>query len=155
LKQLFLTLSALAGIVTASTAQVAVSGSPAEVIRARQANYKQMGAAMKGINDQLHGGAPSLPVIRRGSRLIAASALQLLRWFPPGTGREAGVRTRARPEIWSDGVGFRRAGAGLLIAARTLDAAAQRGDLDAIRAAVPQVAHACGACHDDYRAPEH
>jgi cytochrome c556 len=65
------------------------------------------------------------------------------------------VRTRARPEIWSDHAGFRRAGAGLLVAARTFDAAARRGDMAAIRAAVPQLAHACSNCHDDYRAPEH
>lgn len=155
MQKLSLSLVAIAGIVTAATAQVVVSGSPADMIHARQANYKQMGAAMKGINEQLHSAAPSLPVIRQGSHLIATYAVQLLRWFPPGTGPEAGVRTRARPEIWTDGAGFRRAGAGLLIAAQNLDAAAQRGDLDAVRAAVPQLGRACGACHDDYRAPEH
>jgi len=127
----------------------------ADTIRARQANYKQMAAALKGINEQLRGGTPSLPAIRRGSSLIAADAVQLLRWFPRGTGAEAGVRTRARPEIWSDGAGFRLAGAGLLVAARNLEAAARAGDLARIRAAAPPVARACGNCHDSYRAPEH
>ena len=37
----------------------------AATIRARQANYKQMAAAMKGISDQLRGVDPSLAAIRR------------------------------------------------------------------------------------------
>ena len=150
MKRLVLTAAAVAAIVTA-----AQTPSPADLIRDRQAHYKQMGGAMKGINDQLHSGAPAIGAIRQGSHVIVTFAPQLLRWFPRGTGQEAGVRTRALPEIWSDNANFRRAGATLLVAARALDAAAQRGDMDAIRAAVPQVAHACGNCHDTYRAPEH
>jgi cytochrome c556 len=114
-----------------------------------------MGAAMKGLNEQVRGSNPSLPVIRRNSAVIAGFAPQLLRWFPAGTGDESGIETRARPEIWSDHAGFTRAGAGLVVAARALDAAARRGDMAAIRTAVPQVAHACSTCHDSYRAPEH
>jgi len=110
---------------------------------------------MKGINDQLRGAAPSIPAIQEGSRVIVTFAPQLLRWFPRGTGPEAGVRTRALPEIWSDGQNFHRAGATLLVAARALDSAARSGDIAAIRAAVPQVARACSNCHDTFRAPEH
>jgi cytochrome c556 len=126
----------------------------AATIHARQAHYKQMAAAVKGINDQLRGSSPSLPAIRRGSAVLARFAPQVLLWFPRGTGPEAGVRTRARPEIWSDQEGFRRAGAGLLVAARNLDAVARRADIAAIRAAMAGVTRACGACHDDFRAPE-
>jgi cytochrome c556 len=152
LKHLLLTAAAIAAIVTTAAAQ---NRTPADLIHERQAHYKQMGGAMKAINDQLHASAPSIAAIQQGSRVIVSFAPQLLRWFPRGTGPEAGVRTRALPEIWSDDLNFRRAGATLLIAARALDAAARRGDLDAIRAAVPQVAHACGNCHDTFRAPEH
>jgi cytochrome c556 len=151
LKHILLTAAAIAGIVTTAIAQ----NRPADLIRERQGHYKQMGAAMKGIYDQLHASEPSVDTIRQQSHVIATFAVQLVRWFPPGTGAEAGVRTRALPEIWSDNLNFRRAGATLLVAARALDAAAQRGDLAAIRAAVPQVGHACGNCHDTYRAPEH
>lgn len=152
MKHLLLTAAAIGAIVTTAAAQ---NRTPADLIHERQAHYKQMGGAMKAINDQLHASAPSIAAIRQGSRVIVGFAPQLLRWFPRGTGPEAGVRTRALPEIWSDDLNFRRAGATLLVAARALDGAARRGDLDAIRAAVPQVAHACGNCHDTYRAPEH
>jgi cytochrome c556 len=150
MKQLALTAVAVAAIL--ATAAIAA---PADTIRMRQGNYKQIAAAMKGIGEQLRNSEPSLPAIRAGSRTILGFAPQVLRWFPRGTGPEAGVRTRARPEIWSDHAGFRSAGARLLVAARNLDAAARAGDLDAIRAAAPELAHACSNCHDDYRAPEH
>ena len=153
MKQLLLVAAALAGLVTAAAAQNRAP-SAADTIRMRQANYKQMGAAMKGINEQLRSGAPAIPAIRAGSRTIVGHAPNVLRWFPRGTGLESGVRTRARPEIWSDHAGFTRAGATLLVAARNLDAAARRGDLTAIRAAAPPVARACSGCHDNYRAPE-
>jgi cytochrome c556 len=145
--------AALAAIVTAAAA--AQNRAPGDTIRMRQANYKQMGAAMKGINEQLRAESPALPAIRAGSRTILGHAPQVLRWFPRGTGPEAGVRTRARPEIWTDHAGFRRAGAGLLVAARNFDAAARGRDVAAIRAAASQLARACSNCHDDYRAPEH
>jgi cytochrome c556 len=151
-KRLVLSAVAVAAIVTTAVAQ---TPSPADRIHERQAHYKQMGAAMKGMYDQLHASTPSIDSIRQGSRVIVTFAPQLLRWFPRGTGPEAGVTTRALPVIWSDNANFRRAGATLLVAARALDAAAQRGDMDAIRPAVSQVAHACGNCHDTYRAPEH
>jgi len=150
MKQLILIAAAVAAIL--ATAAIAA---PADTIRMRQANYKQIGAAMKGINEELRGSAPSLPAIRARSRIIIGFAPQVLRWFPPGTGLEAGIPTRARPEIWTDHAGFRRAGAGLLVAARAFDAAARLGDLDAIRGAASRLAHACSVCHDDYRAPEH
>lgn len=152
MKHFLLASLALFGVIGAALAQTNRS-SPVHTIQMRQANYKQMAAAMKGINDQLRGGSPSLPEIRRHSALIHRHALQVLRWFPRGSGPEAGVRTRARPEIWSDHAGFRSAGARLLVAARQMDAAARGGDVSAIRAALPRLQSACGGCHEAYRGP--
>lgn len=150
MKHIVLGAAAFAAIATAAYAQ-----RPApQIIQARQADYKQMAAAMKGISGQLRGGSPDIAQIRPRAALLARYGVQVLRWFPRGSGAEAGVRTRARPEIWSDRAGFERAGARLLLAARALNRAAQRGDLAAVRAALPDVARACSGCHDDYRAPE-
>lgn len=154
MRHFVLAAAAAACLVTAAAAQLRPAQA-AGTIRARQAKYKQMAAAIKGINDQLRSGSPSVPAIRAGSAVIARHAPQLLRWFPRGTGPESGVRTRALPGIWSNHAAFTRAGAGLVVAARNLDAAARSGDVAAIRAAVPGVARACSNCHDDFRAPEH
>ena len=153
MRSLVLAAAAGAAMVTAAAAQLRPEQA-ADTIRSRQANYKQMAAAMKGINNQLHGSSPSIGEIRRSSAVIARFAPLVLRWFPRGSGAEAGVRTRALPAIWADPAGFRRAGAGLLVAARGLDGAARRGDVAAIRAAATQVSRACANCHDDFRGPE-
>jgi cytochrome c556 len=152
MKRFVLTATAIACAVAAAaqTRQLDAAGT----IRMRQANYKQMAAAMKAIRDQLRASRPSVSAIRRGSALVTGHAVNVLRWFPRGTGPEAGVRTRALPQIWAEHAAFTRRGAVLLAAARRLDAAARRGDIAQVRAALPAVAGACGACHDDFRAPE-
>lgn len=139
-------------IAGAAIAQAGATG-PAQTIKMRQGNYKQMASAMKGINDQLRADTPSIPAIRRHSALLVRHSLRVLRWFPHGSGPEARVPTRAKAEIWSDPAGFRRAGARLLVATRQLDAAARRHDVAAVRAAVRPVQASCGGCHDAYRGP--
>jgi len=136
-------------VATAAAAQPLV-----QRISDRRANYKQMAAAVKGIKDQLHASNPSVMAIRRNSTVILRFAPQVLRWFPPGSGAQAGVRTRARPEIWSNPDRFTSAGARLVVAARDLDAAARSGDANAIRTAMSGLTRACSNCHDDFRMPE-
>jgi cytochrome c556 len=144
----------LASLAAAGLATAAVALAPADTIRMRQGNYKQMGSAMHGLVQQTRSGSPSIPEIRRHSALLLRFAPQVLQWFPAGTGAEAGVRTRAKAEIWSDRQGFRTAGARLLLAARRMDAAARSGDIARVRAALPALQGACGGCHEAYRGPD-
>ena len=153
MKKLILVSAAAAMLCGAAFAQRPAAG-PAQTIQARQGNYKQMAAALKGISDQLRSGGPDLAQIRPRAALLADRAVLVLRWFPRGTGPQAGVRTRARAEIWSNAAGFRDAGARFVVAARALNSAAQTGDLARVRAMLPAVQRACGACHDSFRAPE-
>ncbi len=153
MKHFILASLAIAGAVTMAAAQTR-STPPADTIRMRQANYKQMGGAVKAINDQLASDAPAIAEIRRHSATITRHARNVLTWFPRGAGAEAGVRTRAKAEIWSDPRGFRVAGANLLVAARGLDAAARRGDVEGVRTALPTLRRACAGCHDRFRGPE-
>lgn len=129
--------------------------SAATTIQTRQGHYKQMAAALKGISDQLRAGSPDLAQIRPRAALLADRSVHVLAWFPHGTGPEAGVRTRAKPEIWSNQQGFRQAGASFVVAVRTLNSAAMAGDIGRIRTAFPAVQRACAGCHDNFRAPEH
>jgi cytochrome c556 len=149
MKRLAVAAAAACCIVTAATAQPMI-----QRISDRQAHYKQMGAAVKAINEQLRASSPSIPVIRRNSALIVRFAPQVLTWFPAGSGPEAGVRTRARPEIWTNPRGFTSAGARLVVAARGFDAAARGGNMNAVRSAMSGLTGACSNCHDDFRAPE-
>lgn len=153
MKKLVLTSAAAVMLCGAAFAQ-RPAPNPAQTIQARQANYKQMASALKGISDQLRSGNPNLAQIRPRAALLANRSTHVLAWFPHGTGPEARVRTRAKPEIWSNAAGFRHAGATFVVAARALNDAASAGDVARIRAAFPAVQRSCGACHDSFRGPQ-
>ena len=153
LKKFVLAGGAFAALCSVAYAQRPAPGAAA-TIQARQGNYKQIAAALKGISEQLRSGNPDLAWIRPRAAMLADRSVRVLGWFPRGTGPETGVRTRAKPEIWSNAAGFRRAGANFVLAARALNAAAQAGDVARIRAAMPGVTRACSNCHDSFRAPE-
>lgn len=140
----------LAGVVLAQTP----ARTPAQLIQNRQAGYKQIGAAFRGVQEQVRAGEPSLPVLRQHAATLARLAPQVSGWFPRGTGPETGVRTRALPVIWSNGQAFRSASVNLVVAARQLDAAARGTDLAAIRSAAQALGRTCSGCHDQFRGPE-
>lgn len=148
----------LASAAAAALCGVAYAQRPAPnaaaTIQARQGNYKQMAGALKGIIEQLRSASPDIAQIRPRTALLADRSVRVLGWFPHGTGPEAGARTRAKPDIWSNAAAFRQAGGVFVVAARALNAAAQSGDVPRIRAALPAVTRACGGCHDMFRAPE-
>lgn len=83
-----------------------------------------------------------------GTRL-AAIAPMAAEVFPAGSDFVAG--TKAKPEIWSKPDDFKAKMAAFQTAAAKLADAAKSGNLDAVKAAVPDVGKACKACHDDYR----
>ncbi|HEY3696030.1 cytochrome c [Phenylobacterium sp.] len=124
----------------------------ADAVKARQANFKQLGGAFKTINDQLKAGAPDMAAIKAAASRMQALAARAPDWFPAGSGPEAGVKTGAKPEIWSDAAGFATAARGLQAATASLSAAANGGDPAAVRAQVAATGAACKACHDKYRA---
>jgi cytochrome c556 len=147
----------LAGVAVVAICGAAYAQRPAAnaaaTIQARQGNYKQIAAALHEIQEQLHAGTPDVAQIQPRAALIADRSVRVLTWFPRGTGPEAGVRTRAKPDIWSNPAGFRQAGATFVVAARALNAAARSGDVAQIRAAFAGVSHACSGCHDSFRGP--
>lgn len=153
MKKLILTGVAVAAICGAAYAQRPAANA-AITITTRQGNYKQMAGALKGIIDQTRAGSPDFGQIRPRAALLADRSVRVLTWFPRGTGPEAGVRTRAKPDIWANWAGFRQAGVNFVVAARALSAAAQSGDVGQVRTALRDVTRACGACHDSFRAPE-
>ena len=126
----------------------------AAIMKARHDRYEEMGRALKGIGDQLKAGSPDLTLIRRHSATIAGYAPQVPGWFPPGSGPETGRRTRAKAEIWTDPAAFAAAVERLQQAAAAFDQAAQAGNLDQIRAALPALRSSCSNCHDRFRGPE-
>jgi cytochrome c556 len=125
----------------------------AAVMKARHDHYEEMGDAMKAINGELKGSAPSAQTIQQHAAVIARYGPQLLTWFPEGSGPEAG-KTRAKAEIWSDPQTFRQRAQAFEAQAARFNQVAQSGDAEAIREALPALSETCKNCHDRFRAPE-
>jgi cytochrome c556 len=124
---------------------------PAEVIKAREKHYEDIGKAMKAIGDELKKSAPDVKVIQANAATIDRLAPQVPNWFPAGTGPETGVKTEARAEIWSKPEEFSAAATNFATAARQFNATAQTGDVAAIGAAMKQLGGSCKGCHDKFR----
>jgi cytochrome c556 len=102
----------------------------------------------------MKGSSPDVAVIQRHAGLIAGFGPQILTWFPEGSGPEAG-KTRAKAEVWTDAATFRSAAQRFEQVSGEFNRAAQSGNVDAIRAALPALRQSCSNCHDKFRGPEH
>lgn len=125
-----------------------------KVISTRIDNYKKIGKAFKDINDGLKADAPDAKAIAAQAKVIKDLSGHIPSWFPKGTGPEAGVKTRAKAEIWSDWATFAAAAKGLQTESAKLETIAKGGDIDAIKGQVKATGGACKTCHDKFRGPE-
>ena len=146
---------ALAVVLTLSAGGAALAAvDAAKVEHDRMESFHKLGAAFKVVNDQLKADKPDTGVIAAQAKVMADLAKQIPSWFPAGSGPEAGIKTRAKAEIWSENAGFVTAAKGLETESGKLASIAAGGDLDAIKAQVKATGGACGTCHNKYRGPE-
>jgi cytochrome c556 len=141
----------IAGAVSLALAQ---GMTPKQHIEARQSHFKDMGGAFKTVRDQLRRPTPDLTAIAQAAQSVKELAQDQPNWFPKGSGPEAGAKTAAKPEIWSDAANFSAAMQKLRDAAGKLDSLAQAKDVDGLKAHVTGMGQACKGCHDKYRVPE-
>jgi cytochrome c556 len=127
---------------------------PAEVVRTRIAGFKEMGTAFKNTMDALRSGQPQMIMIQQSARSIKNTSVAVRGWFPAGSGPAPGLKTGAKPEIWTRPAEFRAAQDQLSRAADALQAAAASGNVDAIRTAARGLGGSCKNCHDQFRVPE-
>ncbi len=142
----------LAGALAVGGAGTAIAqNAAAKAVSERQAGFKRVGGAFKTINDQLKAGEPDLAAIRTAAAAINASGSAQYRWFPRGSGPAAGVKTKAKAEIWSDGPGFAVAQRAYQVEAAKLQRFAAAGDLEGLKQQAKALGGACGGCHKKYR----
>lgn len=137
-----------------STAQNTAPATPVEVIKARQQSLKDLGASFKLIRDQVQSGSPDTAKIQAAAGEVKKAADAIATWFPQGTGAEAGVKTAAKPEIWSDPAGFTTAARNFAEQAGKFSQLTASGDAAAVGAGVKAVGQACGGCHEKFRVKE-
>lgn len=148
--------TAAAAILSLSGATFAYAASPAIVsmIKARQANFKEIGGDFKAVNDEIKSGSPNLASVRSAARDLSTRAAGQAKYFAKGSGPESGEKTRALPAIWTDAAGFAQLNANFVKAAAALNAAAQSGDVGQLTAARSALGGTCKSCHEKYRQQE-
>jgi cytochrome c556 len=142
----------LAGLVGASLGAAALAqGGGADIIKARQAGMKAVGAGFKGMMDQTRGDDPDPAAIKRHAAAVAAQSPKVAGWFGPGTGTVPGVKTAARPEIWTQNGAFQKAAAEFDAQAKKTLALADAGDMAALGRQLRALGGTCKGCHDNFR----
>lgn len=127
--------------------------SPADVVRTRIAGLRELGAAFKNVSDGLRGD-PQIILIQQSARQIKNASVAMNGWFPAGSGPRPGIKTAAKPEIWTKPAEFNTAKANFARQADAFQAAAASGNADTIRGAFRQLGGTCKGCHDQFRVPE-
>ena len=147
------------GAALAATAALAADPAPApapttpggKAVVARQAHYRELNGAFKTLNDQLKADAPDKAALAAAAGKMKALGADLPSWFPKGSGPEAGVKTAAKAEIWTDAEGFAAAATKLQAETAKLSDLAAAGDIEAIKVQARATGGACKGCHDKYR----
>jgi cytochrome c556 len=137
--------------VTCASVTLAQTQPPAGLIKERQQGLKKLGAALKLIRDELRSGSPDATKIRSASVDITAAASAIDGWFPAGTGPDAGVKTDAKAEIWTDATGFAAARDRFVREASRWNQLGGGGDATAWNEAAASLGQSCKGCHDKYR----
>ncbi len=126
--------------------------SAADVINTRQQAFKKAGTAFKVIHNEVSNSSPDAAKIAAAIAEIKASTDRIATWFPPGSGPQSGLKTHAKPEVWTDANGFAATCAAFLRqvekSARQLGDPRERAAWKDSSAALGQ---ACKDCHDSYR----
>jgi cytochrome c556 len=140
----------------ASIAIVKAAPGASELIKARQDKLRDMGAALKGIDDELKKRNPDWDtIILPNADTVQNRSGYLLNWFPKGSGPESGVKTYALPALWQKPDDFTRLGKALMAETAKLKQVAATKNVDALKAEVVALGKNCKACHDNYRSPDY
>ena len=109
-----------------------------------------LGKNMKAIARGLKAGSVTPEMIKQADA-ISQIADRLTDLFPKGQEKED---SRAKPEIWTDFAGFKKANQNFVVASAALVKAMASGDAIAAKAAQKRTGKTCGGCHKPYRLPK-
>jgi cytochrome c556 len=126
------------------------------LIKSRQDKLRDMGGALKAIDDELKKRNPDWDnIVLPNAQTVQSRSTYLLTWFPKGSGPESGVKTYALPAIWQKPDDFTKLGKTVQAEAAKLNQIAPGKDASALKVQVQVVGKACKACHDSYRSPDY
>ncbi len=140
-----------AALVIGAAGSAGAAGIP-QIVHARQIHFKTLGKTAKSLRDQIWRSHPNWNVVANDANQIERLASALPSWFPAGSGKGHGIRTRASATIWSQPQQFARAARRLFNRAKDLNQAAAGRNLRALRLRIRALGQACASCHRRFRA---
>ena len=119
--------------------------------KARIDSYRELGAAFKNVNDELRKPTPQAYIVQLSARQIRSTAQAQYGFFPAGSGPRPGVKTAAKPEIWTQPAQFKAAQDAFNLQAQAFARVAQSGDIAAIKVQTKTLGQTCAGCHKAFR----
>ena len=138
-----------AAIAVSALANTGFAANPVEPARVH--GFRELGAAFKTVNDELKSGAPQLMMLQLSARQIRDASRAQAGWFPADSAPRPGLKTAAKPEIWSQPVQFKKAQDDFSNQANAFYKVAAAGDVAAMRAQAKALGGTCAACHRGFR----
>jgi len=89
--------------------------------------------------------------IQSASTDITQAAGAIDKWFPAGTGPDSGVKTDAKPEVWTDPAGFATAREAFVREANKWVLLGNSTDAAAWKEGAASLGQSCKGCHDKFR----
>lgn len=126
-----------------------VSFAPDQVIAARQAGYDLMYGDVSGLKAAAENKL-DVKDFKDAADAIVSWSRVIPTLFPDGT--QQGHDTKAKPNVWTDRVGFEKDAANLTEQATRLAQLADAGDKAGFAKQLKAVGGACKTCHDSYKA---
>lgn len=122
-----------------------------DAIKGRQGCMKAHGASMGIMVPMIKGEKPyDHAAIQATFAAEEAACADWAKFWGADTQKGETLKTRAKPEIWTDSAGFEAAGGAWYKAYQTVKASA---DEASFKAAFPALGAACQGCHEKFRAP--
>lgn len=147
-----LTKTVFAGAVGVMLASGALAGPADDAIKGRQGCMKANGAFMGAVVPMIKGEQPfDAAAVKAAAAIHDAACADWAKWWGADAQMGETLKTRAKPEIWTNAAGFEKAGGDYYNAYVALIAAT---DEASFKAAFPAVGGGCKNCHDQFRAPE-
>ncbi|MFK4873534.1 c-type cytochrome [Novosphingobium sp. ZW T3_23] len=128
-----------------------LAAAPGDPVRTRIAGYRELGAAFKAMNDALRRSDASPGALVQPARHIREASARQYGWYPRGSGPTPGIKTAARPEIWTQPAKFKSAQDAFARQAQVLERATASGNSALVRTEMRKLGAACKACHDSFR----
>lgn len=126
------------------------------LIKSRQDKLRDMGGALKAIDDELKKGSPDWDnTILPNVDTLQGRSGYLLNWFPKGSGPESGIKTYALPAIWQKGDDFTKLGKAMQAEVAKFKQVSASRNAGALKEESVALGKACKACHDNYRSPDY